>query len=631
MRYHIYGLRWIRNASPVIALMFGMCLLYIFVQREFWSIVGPIAGFTVGSLLMTIWTVIRPWYIRNNEYKRSIESSRLPIQVPIIVTCIYIVLMIWVFRFYLHQRPMAQYVFFGGFAGFIGYQIAGEASRYRVIPQILVLSFLTFWSVQFLFPAGMFANDTYYGYIPRIEEILATGYYDNTGAYMGHLIHTSLFARLVGFHPQTAYFVLATSLLTGTILILSIINRALSVLSKNAALFAALVFSISSWTIGRGMHPNKLNYFYALTALFGVISIQLYKSGRIPTSMIRRCFIAGIIAIPAVVFGHRFSAGAVLLLLLAIFVYAVIARQVFIDEYDLISRGLLAPFVAVYLLAIIGNPLHQGPLAGRLSSLITSVVAPAVEGGGSGGPGRFSEIALNVLVASTAAQTIIFALAVIGSIWMFQRRKWEYDLVLFWLACLGALLAFALLRNSVDTAPQRFYGVLMLFGFNIAIAVIFDVMRNQKLRVFGNRSINWGRFVVTTLVVLLAVSSLASPIAERATSPVSDEVPDIRQFDVNSINEADQWSRQYALDESRIIAPNSDVSIDRVSATKGIVDRTSVNSETLVIYSEWSRKRGVATAGGLTIGGRTYVFVPSPERSSDSRIYQNGGTKAFYM
>lgn len=80
MRYHIYGLRWIRNASPVIALMFGMCLLYIFVQREFWSIVGPIAGFTVGSLLMTIWTVIRPWYIRNNEYKRSTESSQLPIQ-----------------------------------------------------------------------------------------------------------------------------------------------------------------------------------------------------------------------------------------------------------------------------------------------------------------------------------------------------------------------------------------------------------------------------------------------------------------------------------------------------------------------------------------------------------------------
>ncbi|WP_147587308.1 hypothetical protein [Halorubrum lipolyticum] len=538
--------------------------------------------------------------------------------------------MIWVFRFTLHQRPVAQYVFFGGFAGFIGYQIAGGASRSRVIPQILVLSFLTFWSVQFLFPAGMFAIDTYYGYIPQIEGILRIGYYDDTGAYMGHLIHTGLFARLTGFDPQTAYFVLATSLLTGTILVLSILDRALSALSREVALFAALIFSISSWTIGRGMHPNKLNYFYPLIVLFGITAIHLYKSGRIPKSMIRRWFIAGIAIIPAVVFGHRFSAGAALLLLFAIFGYAVIARRVFADEYDLVSRRLLGPFVAVYFLAVIGNPLHQGPLAGRLSSLITSIVIPSEQGGGSGGPGRFSELAIDVLIASTAAQTIVFALAVIGSIWMFQRRKWEYDLVLFWLVCLGALLAVALLRNSVDTAPQRFYGVLMLFGFNIAIAVAFDVARKRELQIFGDTSINWSRLIVTSLVVLLAVSSLASPIAERATSPVSDEIPDIRQFDTNSITEGDQWSEQYAVNESRIVAPTSDVPIDRISPARGVANRTGIGAETLVVYSEWSHRRGVGISGGLTIGGRTYVFVPSPERPSDNRVYQNGGTTAFY-
>jgi hypothetical protein len=477
----------------------------------------------------------------------------------------------------------------------------------------------------------MYAIDTYYSYIPQIEEILIMGYYANIGAYTGHLIHTSLFAGLTGLSSQTAYFVLATSLLTGTIFILSILDRALSVLSKDAALFAALIFSISSWTIGRGMHPNKLNYFYPLIVLFGVISIQLYKSSRVPISMIRRWFIAGVLTIPAVVFGHRFSAGAALLFLFAIFGYAVIARQLLADEYDIVSRGFLAPFVAVYFLAVIGNPLHQGPLAGRLSSLITSIVIPAEQGGGSGGPGRFSELAIDVLVASTAAQTFIFALAVIGSIWMFQRRKWEYDLVLFWLVCLGALLAVALLRNSVDTAPQRFYGVLMLFGFNIAIAVAFDVARRRKLSIFGNTSLNWSRLVVSGLVVLLAVSSLASPVAERATSPVSDEIPDIRQFDTDSITQGDQWSDQYATDESRIVAPTSEVPIDRTSASQGVANRTAIDAETLIVYSEWSHRRGVGIAGGLTIGGRTYVFVPSPERPSDERIYENGGTAAFYV
>ncbi|MFB6185923.1 MAG: hypothetical protein ABEI86_03535, partial [Halobacteriaceae archaeon] len=360
MRYRLQGLRLVRKFSSIIALALGGYLLYIFVQRGFWSIVGPLAGFTIGALITTVWMVIQSKQGEDN--RQSVECHRLPIQVPIILTSLFIILMIGIFRFSLYQRPVAQYVLFGGFAGFIGYQIAGGATRRRIVPQILVLAFLTYWSGQFLFPAGMYAMDTYYAYIPKIEGILTSGYYENLGAYMGHLIHTGMFATITGFAPQTAYFVLATTLLTGTILVLSILDRALTIVSEQVTLFAALVFSISSWTIGRGMHPNKLNFFYPLIVLFGITAIQLYQSSRLSGSEIRRWSIIGLISIPAVVFGHRFSAGAALLLLFAFLGHAVITWGVLAEEYDIVPQVHLGLFVATYFLAVIGNPLHQGAL-----------------------------------------------------------------------------------------------------------------------------------------------------------------------------------------------------------------------------------------------------------------------------
>lgn len=627
MRYHIRGLRWIRNASPFIALIFGTGLLYVFVQREFWSIVGPIAGFTTGSIIMVGRHMTRSSY--ELETSRSAEYSQLPFQVPIIVTCLFIILMIWIFRFALHQRPVSQYLLFGGFAGFVGYQIVSGGSHRRVVPQMLVLGFSTYWSTQFLFPAGMYATDTG-GYISEIREIISSG---GTGVsnYTGHLIHTAEFTLLTGLSVSTSYFVLATLLLTGTILMLSIIDRIFPSFSKKVALFSALVFSISSWTLGRGFHPNKLNYFYPLIITFVIVTLHLYNSRNISIKHIQRQIIIGVFIIPAVVFGHRFSAGAVLMLLLTIGLFTTLGRLILTKEYDVVSQGRVVSFVIIYLLAVIGNPLHQGPLVGRLSSLVTSVVVPDQTGGGAAaGPGRFSQLQLDVLVASTTAQFLVFALAVIGSIWMFQKKKWEYDLVLFWIVSLGIFLGVALLQNSVDTAPQRFYGMLLLFGFNIAIAVMLDVTSSQKLKLHGDTSVNWSRLVVTGLVVLLAITSLASPIAERATSPVSDDIPDIRQFDTEQITKSNQWSDQYDVNEARVVAPVSDIRIDRIGQTRGVVNRTAIESERVILYSEWSQDRGVAYSGGQGIGGRAYLFVPSPEQKSDTRIYTSGETYAFF-
>ncbi len=631
MHYHVRGLRLVRTLSPVIALGGGATLLYIFVQREFWSIVGPLAGFTVGALIMVVWWATRSLHRTETktETDQPIEFSQLPVQVPIIVTCLYIVLMLTIFRFYLHERPIAQYFLFGGFAGFIGYQIASGASKKRVVPQILVLSFLTYWSVQLLFPAGMYDTDTYYRYIPQIESILASGYWRGGETYMGHLLHTAEFAAITGLPVQDAYFLLATLLLTGTILVISVLDRVLPSISKETVLFAALVFAITSWTLGRGMHPNKLNYFYPLIVLFGIVGIQLYQAVRSSRMDIHRWFIIGIFIIPAVVYGHRFSAGAALLFLLAIFAFAAVGRLLLAEEYSILSKGHLGLFVMTYFLAVIGNPIHQEPLTGRLTNIITSVIVPADEGGGgSGGPGRFDQLQLDVLITSTTAQTLVFALAVIGSIWMFRQRKWDHDLVLFWIVCLGGFLGISVLFNSVDTAPQRFYGMLMLFGFNIAIGVAFNVLRKQESDGIWRSSIKWGRVFVAVLIVLLAVTSLASPIAERATSPVSDEIPDIRQHDTAPLNEGNQWADEYTTNEVRIVAPNSDVSIERTGPTQGVINSTAIESRT-VVYSEWSERRGVGVGRAETLGGTTYLFVSSPEQRSDNRIYINGETRVI--
>ncbi len=604
-----------------------MILLYVFVQREFWSIVGPIAGFTIGSLIVVSWHILRASY----EFKsgRSAEYSQLSFQIPIIVTCLFIILMLWIFRFSLHQRPVSQYLLFGGFTGFIAYQIAGGASYRRVVPQILILGFLTYWSIQLLFPAGMYATDTG-GYIVEISAIIADGGTEVSN-YTGHLIHTAEFTLLTGLDVSTSYFVLATSLLTGTVLMLSAIDRAFPSFSKKVALFSALVFSICSWTLGRGFHPNKLNYFYPLIILFTIIMASLYRSNQISKKDIQRKVITGIFVIPAVVFGHRFSAGAVLMLLLVIGLFAILGRSVLTKEYAVVSQGLVVPFVIIYFLTVIGNPLHQGPLVSRLTSLISSVIIPQQTGGGAtAGPGRFSQLQLDVLLASTTAQVLIFLLAIIGSIWMFQQNKWEYDLVLSWVIFIGVFLGVALLQNSVDTAPQRFYGILMLFGFNIAIAATFTIVCEKNLKILDNGSIHWSRLLVTGIVILLAVTSLVSPIAERATSPVSDEIPDIRQFDTEPLIEGDQWTQQYGVNEIYVVAPISDIPIDRIGQTQGVANRTTIESGRLIVYSQWSRDRGVRQSGGLGIGGRTYLFVPSPERKSDSRVYTNGETSAFF-
>jgi hypothetical protein len=471
----------------------------------------------------------------------------------------------------------------------------------------------------------MYNPDTYYGYIPNIHEIYATGSIPGSQTiYAGHLAMAAEFSMVTGLPPQVAYFFVSTLLLVCTIPIIAIINRVMPAVSNKIVLYGALVFSISSWMLRRGMHPNKLNFFYPLILLLCLVVLQLYRS---ETRVVNyRWTILGILIIPSIVFGHQFSAGATMVFLLVIAVFALFTRLLPDQVYGIRSQGVVFPFVLMYILSVIGNPVHQGALLRRFSNILLSVVQSEST---SGGPGSYSELMLNVLIASTAAQTLLFTLSILGAIWLFQQAKWEYDFIICWLGALSILLVVSLVQNSADTQPQRFYAFLILFGFNICTGTILTLIDHQGI--FQSRQISFsaGRGVVFILIFTLAVASLASPIADNATSPVADDVPHFRKFDTNQRIAGDQWTQQYTIDSKQIVGPTSDVPIEQTGPNTGVVNFSTRDDRIIYAYSQLANRTGILTNVGLSLGGRTYVFVRSPEKPTDNQIYVNGETTVF--
>lgn len=620
------ALYWLRKYAAVLILAVGLLILYVFVRIEFWSLVGPILGVVVGSLLAVLGT-LRNTVKGSNPTRERGEPDSLDVRIPVILAGAYVVSIFTLFRTVNYQRPVAFYVLFGGYAGVIGYQIARGEHQVRIIPQILVLAFFTFWSSQLLFPAGIYGPDTHYRYIPAIEATLSTGHIPASETiYMGHLGYVAEFGLLSGLSIQTAYFFLATLVLTGTVMLLASIDRVLPAISTQIALYAALVFSITSWMLGRGMHPNKLNFFYPLILLLGIATIQIFRSREEPSSSAIPWIIVVVAVSPAIIFGHQFSAGAALVFLVVLGAFSVLCQTLLSGQYAIIPKRSVGLIAAAYLFAVLGNPLHQGPLLFRFSELILSVVQ---SGNSSGGPGQFSSLQPNVLFASTTAQALLFALSILGAVWIFRKKEWEFDLVLFWLGSISVLLVVSVLQNSADTSPQRFYSLLTLFGFNISTGAFLYYLTKQDLAL-DSISINISYSVIAVIIATLAVTSLASPIADRATSPVSDEMPHFQQFDTHQLNEGNEWAEQYITgDENRIVPPDGTVPIQRTGQVTGVANVSHLERGELYVYSDLAKRTGVMTSVGLTLGGRTFVFVGSPAVPTDERIYANGQTRVY--
>ncbi|WP_162991419.1 hypothetical protein [Halostella salina] len=622
-------IHWLRKYATVLLLVVGLSLLYIFISLEFWSVVGPVLGLAIGSFLGVVGLLLK-WFYLPSEIPIKPENDPLDGRIPIILACLYATAIIILFRFYTYQRPTLLYVLFGGYSGLIAYQIARGMSVHSIVPQIASLSFFTYWSSQFLFPAGMAGPDTLRAYIPSVAHILSTGnILTGQTIYAGHLAHTAIFAHITGLSPQLGYFLLATLLLVCTVLVISLFDRFFPSIPQRMALYATLIFVTSSWMLGRGMHPNKLNFFYVLIMLLGSTGVLLYQSLNLSNPPIRRVII-GILIIPALVFGHQFSAGAAMILLIVLGAFTFVSSQITPREYaSMTSARDALLFVIVYLLSVMGNPIHQGPLVGRFTGLLLSVVQSSETGTATGGPGRYSELAINVLIASTAAQTILFTLSILGAVWLFQRSEWEYDFVITWIGAISLLLVVSLLTNSVDTAPQRFYGLLVLFGFNICVGALFYVIDSRGVFNGGTITINGGRIAIVILVTAFATASLVSPIADKATSPVSEDLPHSRQFDTQQREQGDRWAQTYGVSLIQLTQPSTSIPIERTGPHTGKANLTDVNQGDLIVYSQLANRTGMISADGLSLGGRQFVFVGTPYQPMHDRVYSNGETTAF--
>jgi len=620
----------LRNLSPVIILAAGIGLLYLFISVGFFFIISTALGVIIGSVIGILVLFTLTFYDNQENNLPEITES-LDERVIIILASTYITSIIILYRFYTYNRPVLMYLLFGGYTGIIGYQITAGGKKREIIPQVLILGFFTYWSAQFLFPAGMWNPDTTYRYLPAIEAIFTTNRIPASEViYAGHLAYVAEFALVSGLSAQTAYYLLATLALCVTVPLLGILDRTLPSVPVRLMLYAAVVFSIMSWMIGRGMRPNKLNFFYPLILLTGIVAFKLFQSSDKLSSW--KWFTIGVVVTPAIVFGHQFSAGAGMFLLMTFGVFVIISRTVFKWEYHSIPRGAVIPFVLIYLLEVIGNPIHQEALLERFTRLIASVVQSSTIVGAGGGPGRFSQVGVDILIRATLSQLILFSLAVAGAIWLIRKSKWEYDFVLFWIGSISLLLLISILQNTADTAPQRFYSLLLLFGLNIcagALLYVIDQRGNVDLFILPT-SIKLGRGVVVVFLILLAVTSLASPIADRTNSSVRNEVPHVRHFDTHQLNSGEQWTESYVSTEARwIIAPSSDVPIQPTGRVSGTVDISGIEPCEIYIYSSLSNRTGVVTSRGLTLGARNLRFVTLPPTQSDGQIYTNGETSGY--
>jgi hypothetical protein len=122
-----------------------------------------------------------------------------------------------------------------------------------------------------------------------------------------------------------------------------------------------------------------------------------------------------------------------------------------------------------------------------------------------------------------------------------------------------------------------------------------------------------------------------SPVADKATSPVGDDVPHFRQFDTNQRIQGDQWSEQYGEEVVQLTTPNTEIPIEQTSATTGEANISGLESGTLLSYSDLVNRTGMISSTGLTLGGRQFVFVESPARPTDSRVYTNGETTTYVL
>lgn len=608
--YRIKSLVRYYASIPVVVIC--LAALGFFASIGYRAILGPVLGATVGGLVAVVVLHLRPPRTLKTE-----RSTPPDYRITVIISSLFITITFAMYYITSYERPWIHYLIFGGLAGYIAYEIAAGARTRRILPQILIISFFTYWSIQLAYPAGMFAADTRGDYLPLLRSAVETGYIGEMLPAVGHLVYVLATLQVTGVSAQLGYFLLATIVLTGTILVIGILDRMLPAFGTREVLFGALFFGCMSWTLGRGFHPNKLNFFYYLILFIGIVPL----AGNVCSTAKwrRRWLLCGLFVGPTLIYGHRFSAGSAMVLLGTIAVFTLGYK--FVAERQDIDPKYSVLVALTYVIAILSSPFTQGTLLGRAISLLNSIFAPA-NGGGGGGPGRYSELSLELLLFSTGGQAIFFGLGIIGSAVAIRRSEWEYDLGITWMAVLTGILLLGVIFNSTDLQPQRFYALLGLFGLNIFAGVALVYLNNVYPNIISARRIGF-------IVFVFALLSLGSPIAGIHLSFVGDDVPHIRLHNTDQQVAGDEWVKEHNGNDPTMLIMGQ-LPVKLVDGKTATIDTDRLESGNRYVYIQTEAESGVLSeSSGRGIGDRQYVFLNFEPPPSEAVIYVNGDANVY--
>jgi len=436
------------------------------------------------------------------------------------------------------------------------------------------------------------------------------------------MLYVAAGALLGGVSVQTAYFGMMPSSLAATIPIFVLLPRALPAVDRRTALYAALLFGVMSYTLGRGENPNKTNLYYSSILLSFIASIMITYRVRNHKYWKESWVIIGLLLSAGLVGGHVYSTG-VSLLLMAV-TATVLNLHPAVRRRLGISRRLSIYGALLLMVTFLGHAIITGRFLPRIVSLYLSLIN--IGGGATQTGGRFATLALDTLIINTASQFILLMLVGFGGVLALQHGQWEYDLALVWVGVGAVLIGMSIFINSADIPTQRIYSLLGLFGFNVLAAV--------SLRQFIS---DWNTqktsISIAILIGIFAALALASPVADFSTAPAYDQ-PHYPRHTTAQHEAGQSWIGEHTTEASLVMdPPGSEVPIERTGPRTGKINLTVVESGTPYLYTTLANETGISIgSGGAAIGSGNYVFVPPPEPEaieSDDKIYSNGGTTVW--
>lgn len=621
-KFDIDLIQLLRVHAPKLLLVISVYFVYFFYRTGRTTFVFPVSGAVFGSLLA--WAVIKrqhpsfdmPFSIQPGTVVSTLTRPRL--SVTVILLYVSAVLILATNSLYAH--PAVMYPLHGLAFAYLALNVYYNGSKVYNLLQIFLVAVATYWSAQLIFPSGSVSNLSHMRWGERIFEV---GFVPEAYTYSYHpgfAIHSAALAEITTITPWKAFVFLAVVIVAGSVFVIGSLDNAIPSLSSRAVQLAALLFVTATFTLNRGLQPHTTSFFYVHTAVLFLVIFSVL--GR---RQIHRYVIVGLVVMTAAIFGHTFSAGAPVMILLFGIPLLVIYHLLPIEDKDRYAIGSMALFLVSYAVLFFTHQLYYeggGHIYGRGASFIISMrelfLDPETDSTSTGTSGGvYGELPTDVLLQATFGDLLWFTLLFAGVCVLIARTRYDLDLVALLVAGGFMFLAASVVIHGADIPAQRVYQVIIVFGGCVAAGVgLLAITNSTPVRV---RPV-----VLCSFVVLFAAFSLFSPVASLALTPL--EVPHSQGHYSTAFDDAGaEWTAEFADGQGA-----RDTAYTSVNDTVAVVDHESLSEGDLYVYDTIYADSGVQLAPASDFGGGEIAFAQkSPDMMSDNRVYTNSGSQAY--